>query len=174
LAVKKEDIVMKKIFIGLIASALFFVSGSAVTTAETKEKEPKSNPAIDFTLQDINDKDVKLSTFKDKNPVLIVFWTTWCPSCVAEIPELVAAHKKYKDKGLVILSVNIKESKNKVKSFVEKKGVTHTVLLDSKGTVSKDYKVFGIPTNVVVDKKGNVVYYDNPFPPEEIIKKILK
>ncbi len=57
------------------------------------------------------------------------------------------------------------ESREKVKAFMKTKGVTYPVLYDSGGTVARNYRVAGIPTYVLLDKEGKVVYFDNILPP---------
>ena len=55
--------------------------------------------ALDFTLMDLSGKRVRLTDFRGM-PVLLDFWATWCRPCIAQIPNLEALHRKYKEKGL--------------------------------------------------------------------------
>ncbi len=69
-----------------------------------------------------------------------------------------ALHKRFKDKGLVVIAVNSEEGDNKVSKFIKKKGYTFLVLLDSDGSVtSNSYRAIGIPTTYLIDKQGMVV-----------------
>ena len=111
--------------------------------------------APDFTLQDLNGKNVRLSDYKGK-VVLLDFWATWCPPCRASIPGLEKIHKAYKDKGLVILAVSFDQGGwDSVKSFITDYGITYIVL---KGTddVSEKYQVRTIPMLLVLDKEGQI------------------
>ncbi|MBI4335889.1 MAG: TlpA family protein disulfide reductase, partial [Candidatus Omnitrophica bacterium] len=97
------------------------------------------------------------------------FWATWCPSCREEIPELRDLNKEYKDKGLKILAVDIGESQKKVDSFAKQQGIEYTILLDLDNRVANQYGVMGIPTNILIDKEGNIAYRGTSPPPEHLL-----
>jgi peroxiredoxin len=65
---------------------------------------------------------------------------------------------------LQVLAIDFLESRQKVQSFIKAKNVGYTVLLDGDGTVARKYRVVGIPTYVVVDRNGRIVYSDNELP----------
>lgn len=120
----------------------------------------KGNLAMDFSLEDTNGAKVALSDFAGK-VVLINFWVSTCHWCQKEAPLLEKLHQDYKDKGLTILKINIAESKETAKKFMEEYATTSLVLLDSKGLVwfwyskSRDLPGSpGTPTTFIVDKKG--------------------
>jgi peroxiredoxin len=117
----------------------------------------------DFELLDITEKKVKLSDYSDQ-AVLLVFGATWCPHCRTEIPQLNAIEKKYRDRGLKVLYVDVQESARKVQSFVTKHKIDYTALLDSRGTVARRYKVQGIPLNIVVGPGCKVKFVDHFIP----------
>jgi peroxiredoxin len=73
------------------------------------------------------------------------------------MPSLDKLNSTYKDKGLVVVSVSLNNSVNRVKDFLEKVPVGFIVLLDEKSKVSRQYKVYSIPTTFVIDKGGFVV-----------------
>ncbi|MEK6645645.1 MAG: TlpA disulfide reductase family protein [Candidatus Firestonebacteria bacterium] len=127
--------------------------------------------ALDFTLTDLDGKQVSLKNFTNKSAVLLVFSTTWCKYCIEEIPTLNEIQKNYQKKGLKILSIDVNESIKKVASFTQKKNIIYTVLLDEKGEVAKLYDVYGFPTNLIIDKKGIIKYRDYSLP--ENYKSIL-
>lgn len=116
----------------------------------------KDELAPDFTLSSIEGATISLSDYRDKKPVLAVFWATWCPFCVEEILVLNKISGEYEN--LVVLGINIKESLEKVSGFARTKWMNYTILLDSTGSVAQDYGVRGIPTNVLIDKDGKILY----------------
>ncbi|MBN1406070.1 MAG: TlpA family protein disulfide reductase [Candidatus Omnitrophica bacterium] len=150
---------MNKIKLMVFVAALFI--GFTALTACSAENAPKSvmsGKAADFTLQDINGKEINLyNTLKGKNAVL-VFWTTWCPYCVQEIPDIEKFYNENKEKTAV-LSINLRESKEKVASFIKRTNMTYPVLLDTDGKIGELYGVRGIPTVIAVGKGKNVLYY---------------
>lgn len=119
--------------------------------------DKKPVPAPDFTLSAFDGKKVSLKDFKGK-AVFLNFWATWCPPCTIEMPSMEALHKRFKDKGLVVIAVNSEEDEKKVSKFIKKKGYTFLVLLDSYGSVSSDsYRAIGFPTTYLIDRHGMVV-----------------
>lgn len=108
-------------------------------------------PAPDFELQALGGSTVRLSDFQGR-PVLLTFGATWCPDCRAASPLLEELHQDYP--GLVILSVDSKESADVVQDYVEDSGVTYPVLLDRDGSVGQLYQVFAIPTGLFIDAEG--------------------
>lgn len=120
-------------------------------TQETIEEE-----APDFTLKDVAGNEVKLSDYQGK-VVLLVFSTTWCPHCRAEVPHLKKLYAEYQAKGLVLLNIDIQESQKKVASFVAKNKIPYPVLLDGDGDVSMAYGIQGVPTTVLINKEGIIL-----------------
>lgn len=139
------------------------------------DKTAQSSGAVasDFTLQDLNGKNVKLSDYKGR-VVLLDFWATWCPPCRASIPAIEKIHKAYKDKGLVVLAVSLDEGGwDAVKSFITEYGITYTVL---KGTedVAVNYMVRTIPMLLVLDKQGRISKRYLGFGNEEDLENDIK
>ena len=111
------------------------------------------HPAPDFTLVDLKGNEVALSDFRGKT-VFINFWATWCPPCRAEMPEIEAVHQEYKDKGVVVLGVDISEPENTVRQYIQKGGFSWTIVLDSTGEVARNYQIAAIPTSFFIDREG--------------------
>lgn len=109
--------------------------------------------APDFTLTDLEGNSVTLSEYRGK-VVFINFWATWCPPCRAEMPEIEAVYQEYKDKGVVVIGVDILEPEDVVREFVEQGGYSWIFVLDATGAVSDDYKITAIPTSFFIDREG--------------------
>ncbi len=110
----------------------------------------------DFTLPDLKGEEVSLKDFKGK-VVFVFFFASWCPPCREEMPSMEKLYRKFKDKGLVILAVNLRERKERVEEFVRQNNLTFPVLLDSRGEVGQSYGIRAIPTTYILDRKGKVI-----------------
>ncbi|MCK5706433.1 MAG: TlpA family protein disulfide reductase [Candidatus Aureabacteria bacterium] len=125
-------------------------------TLPSRTYSENGNKAPDFTLESIDGKSITLKEALDGKKVLLIFWSTWCPYCVKEVPHVEKFHIENSDKVNVI-GINAGESKAKVSRFVQKKGMTYKVALDKDGSVAKSYKVVGIPMLIVIDKDGSIL-----------------
>jgi peroxiredoxin len=135
--------------------------------AESKNTLQKSTEvkAPDFVLQDIKGHKFKLSDYKGK-PVLIIFSTTWCGYCRAEIPHFKEIYSSYMPSGLEVVNVDINESKEKVARFTAHYQLPYRVVLDEDGTVADNYYVRGVPSITLIDQKGYIVcLYCHPVEP---------
>lgn len=111
--------------------------------------------APDFTLVDLEDNQVSLSDFRGKT-VFVNFWATWCPPCRAEMPEMEAVYQEYKDKGVVMIGVDIRETKEEVLQYVQEGGYSWIFVLDTTGEVTTNYKIQAIPTSFFLDREGTI------------------
>jgi peroxiredoxin len=113
--------------------------------------------APDFVLRDLNGRKFRLSDFRGKQPVLIIFSATWCTFCREEIPHFKSIHAAYAKQGLEIVNIDIQESKEKVAKFTARYGLPYRVLLDEDGDVAGIYDIRGVPSMVLVDPNGNIL-----------------
>jgi len=108
----------------------------------------------DFTLPSVAGNQVSLSAYKGR-PVLLIFWTTWCPGCVDDLTALDAAVRDLGETSAVtVLAVNIMESRDRVEPLVRQHGWSFPVLLDADGAVSAAYRVRIAPTALLIDGGG--------------------
>jgi len=123
--------------------------------------------APDFVLTSLAGKSVSLSSYftKPGNVIILDIWATWCPPCRSEIPQLVKLQTSYKGKPFKILGVAIDDQVATVKSFAKTNKINYTVCNDPSGkTVSKLYKVEGIPATYIIDKTGVIRFAHLGFP----------
>jgi peroxiredoxin len=131
-------------------------------------------PAVDFELPSLNGSMVRLSKYKGERPVLIYFWATWCPYCVAMRPDFLKLREKIGPSEMEIIGINVggSDSPERWKRYQEGHPVSWPMLFDGDGKVMKAYKVQGIPLVVLVNKEGDVVYRDNGLPSD--VRKYLR
>ena len=120
---------------------------------------PTPVTAPDFTLEDMDGKSYTLSSLRGK-VVMINFWATWCPPCREEIPSMETVYLALRDKGFIVLAINQWETPDHVFSYMGQLDVypTFPILFDGDSKVSDSYGVKGLPTTMLIDKRGRVVY----------------
>jgi peroxiredoxin len=163
------------VYLMLVVLALSFFSAACGTREVESARSASSEgaEAIDFTLKDLKGDDVSLSDFAGESAVLLEFTTTWCPHCVTIIPTLKATASAYKAKGLSVVAVYIRENRSSLEDFVDKHGITYTVLQDSDGTIASKYGIRGVPTTIILDKAG-VIRYRGHSIPKDIIEEVTE
>lgn len=129
-------------------------------SVETQKKLATGSPAPEIVMNTPDDKPLALSSLKGK-VVLVDFWASWCGPCRAENPNVVKAYNKYKSKGFDIYSVSLDKDKDKWMAAIQKDNLSWpNHVCDFKfwqTPVVQLYNFTGIPYNVLIDKKGNII-----------------
>lgn len=115
-----------------------------------------AKPAPSFKLELLDGGEFDLSQQKDKNIVILDFWATWCGPCRRVMPIMEEVANEYKDKGVILIAVNLMESPKAIRSFLQRQGLHPTVALDKDGAVGNAYKTQFIPQTVIIGKYGIV------------------
>ena len=116
----------------------------------------------DFAEKDLDGKPLSLSQYKGK-VVLVDFWATWCGPCVAELPNVIAAYKKYHDKGFEIVGISLDRKEDALKTFIKEKEMTWPQYFDGKAWQSKmaeKYGINSIPATYLLDGEGKIIAKD--------------
>jgi thiol-disulfide isomerase/thioredoxin len=124
---------------------------SLVLFANTKGKEA----APRFNAKTTDGEKYNNASIKGK-VALLEFWTTWCPYCLDEAPFVDKIHHDFSDKGLIVLAVNVGESKKVVKKFLEKHPRSTPIVLTDDTNLAAMYEAVMYPIYVVIDRDGNV------------------
>ena len=122
--------------------------------------------APDFTLKDLDDKEVSLSQYKGK-VVLLNFWATWCEPCRVEIPWLIDMQQKYAARGFTIIGIAMdEEGKSEVAPYVAKERfnvngqslpMSYPIVLGNDPMADKFGGLLGYPTSILISRDGKVV-----------------
>lgn len=113
-------------------------------------------PAPDFRLSDADGRTVRLSDLRG-DVVILHFWATWCPHCVAEMPLLQEVARDYDPRGVRVLAINLGEPRKRVARYLDEHSLDLRVLFDARGRVAEKYGVVGLPATIVVDPEGRVL-----------------
>jgi peroxiredoxin len=119
-------------------------------------KVPHFTEAMDFTLLDVNAREVRLADLRGKT-VLLNFWTTWCPPCRSEMPDMEKLYQKFKNRNFAMVAVSMRETAEVVKQFTESHRLNFTVVLDQNGEVSRRFRIRSIPTSYILNTRGQIV-----------------
>ncbi len=84
------------------------------------------------------------------------FFTTWCPPCNQEASGIVSFGARYRDAGLKIIGVDVKESEEKARAFVARYRIDFPVALDTRGVVFKGFGGNAFPTHIFLDRVGHI------------------
>jgi peroxiredoxin len=115
-----------------------------------------NSPAPDFTLRDLNSNLVSLNRFRG-SVVFLNFWATWCGPCRQEMPSMEHLYRRLGGRGLAMLAVSKRESRNQVAVFMRNYGLSFPALLDVDGRVSSLYNVWALPKTFVIDARGRMI-----------------
>ena len=160
---------LRLILILVMASVL----ASSVTASAAK--------APDFSLPNLEGKQIKLSDLLKRGPVIIDFWATWCKPCIKAFPGLQEIYDKYRERGLTVVAISVDSPRTqaRVAPFIKSSKYSFEVLLDKDGRVARQYNAVVIPRTVLVDQKGQMVFASIGYRPsnhkklEEALTSIL-
>jgi thiol-disulfide isomerase/thioredoxin len=112
---------------------------------------------LDFTLKDVEGKDVSLQSFKGK-VIVLDFWATWCGPCKVEIPHFIEFQQKYGSKGLQIVGISVDDTADKLVPYVKEMGMNYPVLQGLGHDAVQDAygPILGIPVSVMISRDGKV------------------
>lgn len=130
---------------------------------------------LDFTMKDLQGKDVSLSSFKGK-VILLNFWATWCGPCKAEIPGFVELQNQYGKDGLVVVGYSVDDEAPKAQAFATEYKVNYPVLLGlGREDVQDAYgPIWGIPASFVISRDGKVCQKHLGIAPKAVFEKQIK
>ncbi|NLV59783.1 MAG: redoxin domain-containing protein [Clostridiales bacterium] len=133
--------------------------------AQPQESDQKANPpaikpqAPDFTVENINGNQVKLSDFIG-TPVVLNFWASWCPPCKGEMPEFQEVSQEVGE-DVAFLMVDLvdgqRETKDKGIEYIKEQGFTFPVYFDVDQDAASRYGIMSIPTTIFIHKDGYIL-----------------
>ncbi|MBD0274107.1 MAG: TlpA family protein disulfide reductase [Acetobacteraceae bacterium] len=129
-------------------------AGAQAAGGKLVETEPPV-PAAPFSFTDPAGKEHTAADFAGQG-LVVNLWATWCPPCVAEMPALDRAQAALAEEGVRVLALSSdREGRAKVEPFYRERGIRHLGLwLDPRGAATRALGARGLPTTVVIDRKG--------------------
>ena len=142
---------------GIVLSAAVLLKPAAIfcASAPTEDRAGEFPAAYEFSLDTIEGKKVELASLKGK-VVFLDFWASWCPPCRASLPAVKKLYEKYSaSKDFVLIGINM-ENLEKARQHAERSGVKYVSAVGDDATIRR-YGVRGIPTFILINRKGGIV-----------------
>ena len=113
-------------------------------------------PAAAFALTSYGGEPMSVEAHRGR-VVVVNFWASWChPACYEEAPVLERNWRAYRERGVVVLGVDIQDKAEAAKKFIADFSLTFPNALDPSGRVSVDYGVYGVPETFFIDRRGRI------------------
>ena len=145
-----------KTFFGLflLGLSILLLSGPA-TGATVGEVAP------DFEITTQNGDVFRLSDFRGRKPVYVVFWNTWCPYCIKKTARYKKLQEYFGDKvEIIAINTSWSDSPEEMRSFEEHHHVNYSTAFDAGELITDGYDVYNVPTEFIIDINGVVRYRD--------------
>jgi peroxiredoxin len=134
-------------------------------------------PPPPFTLPALEGQPVALPADLQDQVVVVRFWADWCPFCKSEMQAIEPVYQAYRDRGLRVLAVNVRQDAKTAAAFVAPLEISYEVLLDGDGAVARAYGVSGLPTTFFLDRRGRlatrILGESTPEVFEQVVKDLL-
>jgi peroxiredoxin len=128
-----------------------------VTSQAPNARDGRAAP--DFLLPQLNGQPVRLSDLQGR-PLIVNFWASWCATCRAEVPDLIDLYDAHKEKGLLLLGVNLRETEDAAARFAGEFGINYPIVFDRDGDVAGTWRIGGpnqgVPSTYFIDRDGVV------------------
>ena len=117
--------------------------------------------AADGLIKDVTTQTFMKDVIEDskRQPVLVDFWATWCPPCMAALPDVIEIYNEYHAKGLEIVGISLDKNQHSLEKVLERYKMPWPQYFDGMGWGNKfviEYNVTAVPTMWLVDKTGKL------------------
>ena len=140
-------------------AAAFFAGGGGIK---------EGDPAPMFTGQTIDNQLIDFARMKGKKVVMLDFWSIYCASCIEEMPRLNEIYNEFRDKGLVVIGVNLDSfGTHRVMKFMQgmENKINFPVIIDKNRQISTVFNAMVLPTTLLIDASGKVRYFHVGYKP---------
>ena len=120
--------------------------------------------APDFEVATQDGNVLRLSQFRGRKPVYVVFWNTWCSYCIKKTPRYKKLQEKFRDKiEIIAINTSWSDSPEQMRSFVKHHDINYSTAFDAGNSITDRYEVFNVPTEFIIDVNG-IIRYRNSVP----------
>ena len=157
---------MRKTLAGIILCALLGAAGTLWASGTAKEPAPR------FSAKTTDGETFNNASIKGK-VALLEFWTTWCGYCAEEAQMVDKIGKELGDKGLILLAIDVGESKKTVKKYLEQHPRNCKIVLMEDTNLAAMYQATVYPIYVVIDREGNIAGTQRGAGGEGALRKLI-
>ena len=149
------QVVAVAVVVALLGLLIWKVAqGESEVTSALQRGETPIAPA--FTLERLDGKgELAIESLRGKT-VVLNFWASWCGPCRDEMPLLQQGSKRWEDRGVVFVGIDIDDLRSDARSFLERFGVTYVNVYDGKSSTVGRYGVTGVPETYFIDAAGKI------------------
>lgn len=148
------------------ALSLLVLIAAAFAQSDGREPAPR------FNAKSMSGETYTNASLKGK-VVLLQFWTTWCPYCRGEQPLVDKLTQEFASKGLVVLAVDVGESKKKVKQYLQSSPRVCPIVLNEDTNLPAMFATTQYPVYVVIDRDGNMAGIQRGAGGERMLRQLL-
>jgi thiol-disulfide isomerase/thioredoxin len=154
------------------AFVLYLLLLLVTTTFSLAADDDDNEPAPRFRAKTISGEMFNNESVKGK-VVLLEFWTTWCQYCHQEEPLVEQINKEFADKGLIVLAIDVAESKKTVKKYLDQHPRATRIVLTEDTNLAAMYQANSYPIYVVIDRDGNIAAEQRGAAGEKALRGML-
>ena len=162
--------------LAIAAALVFAASGGTTLRAADAACSPDAKAAnLNFTLKDLNGRNVSLNASKGK-VILLDFWATWCGPCKIEIPGFIELYKKYRSQGLEVLGFAVDEPAKVLKPYAQQMKMNYPVLVgEGREDVLEAFgPIIGMPTTFIIGRDGRICKSHTGFTTKETFEEEIR
>ena len=137
----------------VVATVIFLAAGPRASSP------PETIKSIQATLPD--------SVSLDGKVVYVDFWASWCVPCRSSFPWMQDIHERFRDRGLVIVAVDVDKDSKAAQKFLKDNGADFPVIFDPKGELAEQYGLEVMPSSFIYDRSGRLVTQHQGFARDE-------
>jgi cytochrome c biogenesis protein CcmG/thiol:disulfide interchange protein DsbE len=168
----RRPVLAAAVFLSLLVVSCKDGASAGKATNGAPPKVAAGTPA-DFQWASVDGRKLGPKSFPGQ-VVVIDFWATWCLPCRLQAEILEPVYRDLKGRGVQFLAANVGETPDEVKKFLKEKPFPYPVLLDPDQVVATRLRVVGLPTLMVVDKKGKISYLETGIADGDTLRELIK